>query len=378
MVIDATRGEKRVEPIRLALFVPSLRGGGAERVMLELAHGFVSRGISTDLVLPQADGPYLSHVRPGVRLVNLRASRVLSSLPGLVRYLRRDRPTALLATLTHANLVALWARRLGGVRTRVVVREANTLSVGKTAGLRNRILPALARTFYRWADAVVAVSEGVASDLIQTAGVPHERVHVLHNPIVTPQLIELARADLDHPWFAADAPPVVLAVGRLTPQKDFQTLIRAFHGLRNRSARLMILGEGPERPRLEALVASLGLTSEVRLPGFVTNPFAYMAHAAVFVLSSAWEGMPGVLIQALACGAPVVATDCESGPREVLQNGRFGRLVPVGDVSALAEAIDKTLAETRRAVPEAALERFTSDMAVTAYLRVLEGNERVR
>jgi glycosyltransferase involved in cell wall biosynthesis len=140
----------------------------------------------------------------------------------------------------------------------------------------------------------------------------------------------------------------------------------------------VILGEGPERPHLEGLVGSLGLTSEVDLPGFVTNPFAYMARAAVFVLSSAWEGMPGVLIQALACGAPVVATDCESGPREVLQSGRFGRLVPVGDVPALAEAIDQTLAEPRQAIPQAALERFTSNKAVTAYLRILEGTQRVR
>jgi glycosyltransferase involved in cell wall biosynthesis len=345
--------------------------------MLELAHGFVSRGIPTDLVLPQVEGPYLKQVRPEVRVVDLHAPRVLSSLPGLVRYLRRERPAALLATLTHANLVALWARRLGGVKTRVIVREANTLSVGKNAGSGNRLLPFLARRFYRWADEVVAVSEGVASDLTATARLSPARVHVLHNPIVTPELLELARAGVDHPWFAAGAPPVVLAVGRLSRQKDFETLILAFAARRNRSARLMILGEGPDRSDLEALVARLGLTSEVALPGFVTNPFAYMARAAVFVLSSAWEGMPGVLIQALACGAPVVATDCESGPREVLQNGRFGRLVPVGDASAMAGAIDSTLAEPRQPLPPGVLDRFTQDTALTAYLRVLGGNDRV-
>ena len=377
MIESPTIGVESVGSNRLALFVPSLRGGGAERVMLELAHGFVSRGIPTDLVLPQVEGPYLSQVLPEVRLVDLRASRVLSSLPGLVGYLRRERPAALLSTLTHANLVALWAKRLAGVRTRVVVREANTLSVGKNQGAGNRLLPFLARRFYRWADEVVAVSEGVARDLTVTARLSPEQVHVLHNPIVTRELVELAHAGLDQPWFAAGAPPVVLAVGRLSPQKDFPTLIRAFAARRNRSARLMILGEGPERPRLEAMVASLGSTSEIVLPGFVANPFAYMARAAVFVLSSAWEGMPGALIQALACGAPVVATDCESGPREVLQNGRFGRLVPVGDVSALAEAIDTTLAEPRRTLPDGVLDRFTQGSALTAYLRVLWGNDRV-
>jgi glycosyltransferase involved in cell wall biosynthesis len=358
------------------LFVPSLRGGGAERVMLELAHGFASRGIATDLVLPQAEGPYLSQVRPEVRLVDLQASRVLSSLPGLVGYLRRERPAALLATLTHASLVALWAKRLAQVETRVVVREANTLSMGKGQSANQRLLPFLARRFYRWADEVVAVSEGVASDLTRTAKLSPERVHVLHNPIVTPELLALARADLDHPWFTAGAPPVVLAVGRLSRQKDFPTLLRAFASRRHRSARLMILGEGSERPGLEALVKSLGLTADVALPGFVENPFAYMARAGVFVLSSAWEGMPGVLIQALACGAPVVATDCESGPREVLQDGRVGRLVPVGDASALAQAIDSTLAEPRRPLPDGVLDRFTQDSAVTGYLRVLWGSDR--
>jgi glycosyltransferase involved in cell wall biosynthesis len=168
----------------------------------------------------------------------------------------------------------------------------------------------------------------------------------------------------------------VLAVGRLSRQKDFPTLLRAFASRRHRSARLMILGEGSERPGLEALVKSLGLTAEVALPGFVENPFAYMARAGVFVLSSAWEGMPGVLIQALACGAPVVATDCESGPREVLQDGRVGRLVPVGDASALAQAIDSTLGEPRRPLPDGVLDRFTQDSAVTGYLRVLWGSDR--
>jgi glycosyltransferase involved in cell wall biosynthesis len=362
---------------RLALFVPSMRGGGAERVMLELAHGFASRGIPTDLVLPQMEGPYLSHVRPDVRLVDLRASRVLSSLPGLVGYLRRERPIALLSTLTHVNLVALWARRIARVETRIVIREANTLSVGKAGSARNRVLPLLARQYYRRADEVVAVSEGVASDLIATAGLAPERVHVLYNPIVTRELQQLAQAAVDHPWFAAGSPPVVLAAGRLSRQKDFPVLIRAFAARQTRSARLLILGEGPERPALEALVGSLGAASEIALPGFVANPFAYMARAAVFVLSSAWEGMPGVLIQALACGAPAVATDCESGPREVLQNGRVGRLVPVGDVSGLAQAIDATLAEPRRPLPHGVLDRFTQESAVTAYLRVLQRNDRV-
>jgi glycosyltransferase involved in cell wall biosynthesis len=362
--------------MRIAVFVPSLRGGGAERVMLDLAHGFAERGITTDLVLPQVEGPYLSEVRSDVRIVNLEARRVLASLPGLVGYLRRERPHALLSTLTHANLVALWARRLSGVATRVVVREANTLTqVTRGAGRdRRRFLPFLVRRFYPWADGIVAVSTGVAQDLETGSGIAAERMHILPNPVVTPELTSKAAEALDHAWFRAGQPPVVLGVGRLSKQKDFATLIRAFDRVRRaREARLMILGEGPERPGLEALVAGLGLSEQVMLPGFASNPFAYMARAGVFVLSSAWEGMPGALIQAAACGVPVVATDCESGPREVLQGGRYGRLVPVGDPAALAEAILTTLERPRTAVPFEAVERFTRSAAVSGYLEVLRG-----
>lgn len=361
--------------MRIAVFVPSLRGGGAERVMLDLAHGFAERGVATDLVLPQVEGPYLTEVRPDVRIVNLDARRVLASLPGLVRYLRRERPDALLATLTHANLVALWARRLSRVPTRVVVREANTLTqVTRGAGRdRRRLLPFLVRRFYPWADGIVAVSTGVALDLETNSGTKG-RMHILPNPIVTPELTSKAAEALDHPWFGVGEPPVVLGVGRLSKQKDFITLIRAFDRVRReRAARLLILGEGPERGRLEALIAELGLSAQVMLPGFASNPFAYMARAGVFVLSSAWEGMPGALIQAVACGAPVVATDCESGPREVLQGGRYGRLVPVGDPAALAEAIRATLEQPRTTVPIEAVERFTRSAAVSGYLEVLRG-----
>jgi len=362
--------------MRIAVFVPSLRGGGAERVMLDLAHGFAERGITTDLVLPQAEGPYLSDVRSDVRVVDLASRRVLASLPGLMRYLRRERPDALLSTLTHANLIALWARRLSGVATRVVVREANTLTqVTRGAGRdRRRLLPFLARRFYPWADGIVAVSSGVAQDLEASTGIAAGRMHILPNPVVTPELASKAAEALDHPWFQAGQPPVVLGVGRLSRQKDFATLMRAFDRVRRaRAAHLMILGEGPERPALKALAAELGLSDQVMLPGFASNPFAYMARAGVFVLSSAWEGMPGALIQAAACGAPVVATDCESGPREVLQGGRYGRLVPVGDPVALAEAILTTLEQPRAAVPAEALERFTSGAAVNGYLKVLGG-----
>lgn len=332
----------------MALFLPSLRGGGAERVMVNLARGFVERGLAVDLVLAKAEGPYLSQVPREVRVVDLQASRVLTSLPGLVRYLRRERPAAMLSALDHANIVAIWARKLAGVRCRVVVSVHSTLSRAtvNASTSRGHLIPSLIRMFYPWADAVVAVSRGVAEDLVRTTGMPQESVKVIYNPVVTPELLEKAREPLDHPWFAPGQPPVILSAGRLTAAKDYPTLIRAFALVRaERPARLMILGEGDERANLESLVRELGLKDDISMPGFVDNPYAYMARAAVFVLSSAWEGFGNVLVEAMAVGTPVVSTDCPSGPAEILEGGRWGRLTPVSDASALAAAIIANLKE---------------------------------
>lgn len=341
--------------------------------MLTLAQGFVQRGIMVDLVLSQAVGAYAGEVPPAVRMFDLRSGRVITSLPRLVRYLRAERPTVLLSTMNHANIAALIGRRLARTSTRLVVREANTTSVSANSGsIRNRFMPALVRVCYPWADEIVAVSEGVADDLQKVTSLPRSRIRVLPNPIIAPELARQAAEPLDDPWFTPEAPPVILGVGGLRKQKDFPTLIRAFAALRSRrEARLMILGEGTERTHLESLVQELGVAADVRLPGRVPNPYNYMARAAVFVLSSAWEGMPGVLIQALACGAKVVATDCESGPREVLAGGQHGQLVPVGDSAALADAVATSLDRPRRPLPEQVLAPYTQDAAVDRYVRVL-------
>jgi len=220
---------------------------------------------------------------------------------------------------------------------------------------------------------VVAVSRGAADDLARTSGLPRDRVQVVYNPVLSPALMALARQAPGHPWFAPGQPPVILGVGRLTRQKDFPTLIRAFAEVRRcRSARLMILGEGEERGRLEALALELGVADDVALPGFRENAMAYMAGSALFVLSSAWEGLPTVLIEALAAGTRVVSTDCPSGPREILQDGRLGALVPVGDAVALTGAMIDALARPPSTVPLEALTPFTSEAAVDHYLRLIE------
>ena len=362
--------------VDIALFVPSLRGGGAERTMLNLACGFSEQGYKVDLVLQRAEGPFLSEVPDKVRIVDLKAKRMALGLFPLISYLRRERPHSLLSAMTHTNITALLAKRLARVGTRVVVSERNTMSITSRKGktLRSRLLPLMAKRLYYWADVVVAVSKGVADDLANFLNFPRERIRVIYNPVITPEILQKANEPLEHPWFKLGELPVILGVGALTEQKDFPTLIRAFALVRKeRPARLMILGEGGDRPKLEALVREMGLENDVSLPGFVDNPYKYMKRAAVFVLSSKWEGLPTVLIEAMACGIPVISTDCPSGPREILENGKYGVLVPVGDVERLAKTI--IMYSIRKFMSEENLQtqaqKFHLECAVKEYLRIM-------
>jgi glycosyltransferase involved in cell wall biosynthesis len=326
-----------------------------------------------DLLLAQKEGPNLAVLPPTVRIIDFKARRLISSLPALVRYLRRERPAVLLSMMAHTNIVALLACRLAGVSTRKVVSERVSLSWRKQQ--QSKPLLWLIRHFYPWADEIIAVSDGVADDLSEVAGISRERIRTIYNPIVRPALLEQAKSPLDHPWFKPGQAPVVLAAGRLCEQKDFSTLIRAFaQARRQRPARLLILGEGELRPNLEQLVTELGLDNDVSLSGFSANPYAYMAHASVFVLSSKWEGLPGVLIEALYCGAALIATDCPSGPKEVLNDGQYGQLVPVGDQDKLAEAIMLALDGKIPRPPAESWQPFEQECVVNRYIDVLLAN----
>ena len=346
--------------------------------MLNLAHGLAESGYAVDLVLAQAEGPFLTEVRKSVRLVDLEASRALTSLLALVRYLQREQPEAMLSVFGYVNIIALWAWRLAGVRTRLFVNEQNTVSVeaGNASSWRGRLTPRLIKRFYPWANGIVVVSRGVRDDLARLMDISAERITVIYNPsVVKAEVWEQSQAPLDHPWFKPGQPPVLLAVGRLQVQKDYPTLIQALAQVRKtRPVRLMILGEVKERPNLEALIKELGLERDVSLPGFVMNPFAYMTRASLFVLSSRWEGLPTVLIEALCCGTPVVSTDCPSGPREILRDGQYGHLVPVGDAEALAGAIEATLAGERLSPPPESWRPYELETVVNQYASLFLGS----
>lgn len=360
---------------RIAVFAPNMAGGGAERAAVKLAEGIADRGFDVDLVLAAAEGPRMDEIPPHVRVIDLKARRVATSLPALTRYLRRERPRAIASVLDHANVVVLCARRLGRYRGRVVVIEQNTLSVATANGKswRDRLMLRLVGRSYPWADHIVGVSAGVMDDLVQVTDLDPDRVRVIFNPIVTPDLLQKAREPVEHPWFA-ESTPVFVAAGRLRPQKDFPTLLRALALIvTRRPARLVVLGEGPERARLEALVGELDLREHVQLLGATDNPYAYMARATAFVLSSRWEGLPTVLVEALSCGVPVIATDCPSGPREILAGGKYGELVPVGDVERLAAAMERALDGELVRPPAESWRPYEFDVVVDEYLDLLAG-----
>ena len=343
-------------------------------MLVALAEGLAGTGHRVDLVVLCGPAPPLE----GLRVLALGAAApALGALPFLA-YLNRQRPRAVLSTLVGPNAIAVACARLVTARwrPRVVVREANTLSVALRyrSPANRRVAAAVVRAAYPHADAIVAVSEGARADLARFLALPPERVIAIPNPSPTGALVARAAAPLAHPWFAPDrTTPVIVAAGRLVPKKGFGVLLEAIAQVRQRrDVRLVVLGEGPERATLEASRARLGLRDVVEFPGFVDNPFAYLGRADLFVLASLAEGSPNVLIEALACGCPVVATDCPSGPREILREGRDGPLAAPGDAPALAAAIEQVLAAPPdRAALRSRAADFDSGRAFGAYSRVL-------
>jgi glycosyltransferase involved in cell wall biosynthesis len=395
-------------PTRITLLLPALTVGGVERSTLSLAAELLARGFAVDLVVYKPEGPMRAELPAGIRVVPLRACsspmarlhalaadpagigvlfrpvlavrRVPNAyryLPALVEYLRGSRPAALITAFPFENLLGIAARRLAGSPTRLIVTERNATTRSTQAGTKRkrRFLPPLLRRQYPMADAVVAVSDGVADGLAAATGLPRTRITTVYNPVVSQDIRAKAAAPAPHPWLEPGQPPVVMGLGRLVRQKDFPTVIRAFARVHaKRAARLLIVGPGSAETQAElrALATALGCAEDTDLPGPTLNPFAYLARAGVFVLSSLHEGLPGALIQALACGCPVVSTDCPSGPAEILDGGRHGALVPVGDDTAMAAAILATLdAPGDRASRIARGMAFSVGRSVDRYLALL-------
>ncbi len=363
-------------PKRLAIFVATSGHSGVDRIMKNLIPAFVARGVAVDVLKIKNHGLYLDPLPEGVRLIELGTRHVNTSLPALVRYLRRCRPDVLLSDKDKVNRLAIMGRFLARVPTRVVVRMGTTVSVNlakRKAHQRWAQYQSL-RWFYRFADAIVTPSQGAAEDLAAIAHLPSSAVTVINNPVVTADLIDKGRAAPPHPWLADKSIPVILGVGELSARKDFATLVHAFATVANEMpARLLILGEGKKRQELEFLIAQLQLQDKAQLLGFVDNPFPYIAHADLLALSSVCEGFGNVLVEAMALGTALVSTDCPSGPAEIFDQEKYGRLAPVADHQALADAMLATL----RQPPASELlaqgaTRFTVNTIAERYLEVLD------
>ncbi len=367
----------------IAFLLPSFQQGGLQRVAINLIKQLHQQGVRLDVVVASGKGAYLTEITAEIRIIDFHtpiedriasASRV--TLP-LARYLRSEKPQALVSNLNVFNVVAGMAKTLAMSPVNLILVEHTSFSITyekrqKHYGIREEVLPILRRWFYPRADAVVAVSKGLAQELETYLRMKPGAVQTIYNPVIDESLLLKAKASVEHPWFQLGEPPVILGVGRLSQEKDFPTLIRAFALVRQvKSARLVILGEGKERSKLNALIRELGLENDVGLPGFTNNPYSYLARSAAFVLSSYREGLPTVIIESIAVGTPVVSTDCPNGPAEILANGKYGELVAVGDSQAIANAILKVLSGESKSVDSSWLEQFTLATSTQNYLQLI-------
>ena len=333
--MNAGTGTHRNTKLDVILFITQYGAGGVERMMVQTARALAERGLRVALVLASREGAYLDSLPDSVERIVLDPEHLEQALTA--QLIERTPIVAISAKLGDDRKL-IDARDRANVETRVFFRVGNPLGyrlqaraitpLGRWLKLRRL------RALYQRADGFIAVSKGNRDDLRDRLSIPESRVHVLPNPVITPELYQSAAEDPGHPWLAPGAPPVVLGVGGLRQQKDFSTLIKAF---------ARVLGEGRQRKRLARLARRLGISGDVDLAGWRGNSHAYMARSAVFALSSRWEGLGNVMIESAALGTPIVATDCPYGPREILQDGRYGELVATGDPTALAGAIEKTL-----------------------------------
>jgi glycosyltransferase involved in cell wall biosynthesis len=363
--------------MRIAFFLTSPNGGGAERAMISVANHLAAQGFEVEIVFGRPTGPRRGEIDPAVAVIDLGVTRLRAMLRPMNTYMRRRKPDVVVSSLMACDIVMLLGARLFRWNTRLLISVQNNPAEVARHGVRtlDRVWPLSIRALYRRADCVVGISAGVAGVVARLLGRPSQSVPVIPNPVIAPGFAEQLGADPGHPWFDDGGVPVILAAGRLTRQKDFPTLLRAFAQLvRRTEARLIVIGEGEERDTVERLVEELGIADRVALPGFVANPYAWMKGARLFVLSSRWEGFGNVLAEALACGTPVVATDCPSGPRDILAGGTFGRLVPVGDVVALAKAMEEALdAPVDEGELTARGMEFTVERIAPRYQALIEG-----
>lgn len=374
-------GGSAVQMTDISVVIPSLAVGGAERALILLAEGFAKEGLSVDLIACEARGELRRTVSQAVRLIDLESPHVAGSVPALVRYMRCHRPKAVLSAMDHVNVAAAIAVKLSGVNPVHVPSVRNVWAPRwRNQGGKELLLRETSRWSYARAGSIVTVAADIRDELVYLFGVDPGKITVIHNPVDIERVRHLAEEEVEHAWFGDNDTPLVVAVGALTKQKNHATLLSAIAAIQAEcSARVMIVGAGPERDRLLSLAKDKGLAHSFELAGLTTNPYKYMTRADLFVLPSAWEGCPNVLLEALALGVPVIATDCMGASAELLGYGEWGTIVPNGDASALADAVRESIAnrhvvpmsERLRRPPSSRASDFTLSNVCRQYLDVM-------
>lgn len=364
----------------LTFFIPDLTLGGAEQVTVNIVNGLSDRGYNVELVLSKLKGELRGELSDDVTTVELAPSQtqplgVPAHIPALAVYLRRREPAALFSHMTHVSIVCLAVDRVLDSDTLIIPTEHKSLGVSPESSAKSRFVHRTVPYLYPTADRIVAVSKGVADSIVKCTTVPQEKVSVLYNPVDIDTIRKRASEPVHHEWFEDDGLEVLLFVGRLEEEKDLETWLSAFEQVheRNRNVRGVIIGKGSRQESLQTMAEQSGIGDSVTMLGYAENPYKYMSRASAFVLSSRYEGLPTVLVEALACGCPVVATDCPGGTSEILADGEYGPLVPVGDASSLADGVLRTLEDPIR--PERLRERakdFAPESVLDDYAQFIE------
>lgn len=336
--------------IKIAFFLPTLGGGGAERNVVNLVNNLDRKKYTPYFVLGKVKGVFINKIPKEISIIDLDSSSNLGLFFKLIRYFHKEQPDVFVSAFPNINIISIIARIFSGAKTKIVITEQNTLSLFRLTArnftrrlIARFLLPYLVRFIYPRADVIVCVSKGVADDLSEIIRSPKE-IRVIYNPVVEKRIYDLAEESIEHPWFSDKKTPIILAVGRLVKAKDYPNLFQTFALiLKKQPVHLVVLGRGSEKTKLERLSQKLGISENIAFLGFQENPFKYMARASIFVLSSFQEGFGNVLVEAMACGTPVISTNCKSGPSEIIEDGKSGILVPVADQEALAAAIFKVL-----------------------------------
>ncbi|HQL67339.1 MAG TPA: glycosyltransferase [Caldisericia bacterium] len=359
----------------ITFVLPTLEIGGAEKMTLNLIQGLLNFSYKIDLILINAKGPLLKYVPKGCNIINFKLKHTLFSLFKFIKYLRNETPIVLISSLTHLNIITIISILISRVKTKLIIMEqANLTSVTKNNNLKVKIVSILAHFLYKRANFIIAVSECVKEDLLKKILGIENKIRVIYNPIPNNDMFLMSSEPVYHKWFLKKNMPIILSIGRLAKEKNYSTLLQAFKLVKNVvRCKLVIIGDGPERENLENLAKNLQINEDLWMPGFDVNPYKYMSKSDIFVLTSIYEGLPNVLIEALALGLPLVSTDCESGPREIIKNNINGLLVKVGDYESLSQAIIYILKNRNKFITNKnELEKFKIENIVYEYKNLID------